>query len=194
MPRGRPRTKSLRSKEEQKPLDMMYQCWSNMRKRCYKKTARDYKNYGAKGIKIEFSLEDFKKWYLKNLLSKNWIKPSIGRVDHSKNYSLCNIEMIEFKENCSENAKRNNFKMRGKFKGEKVYVYCRKTGKFLYELPSIKAAADHFGVSHRLVGFYIHGKYKYPKPGNDFGFLLRGFHEENISINNDRKKRDSQSS
>jgi hypothetical protein len=35
-----------------------------------------------------------------------WKKASCGRIDHSKNYSLDNIELVEQSENCKERLRR----------------------------------------------------------------------------------------
>lgn len=78
------------------------QRWSNINFRCSKKGQAYGKNKCYQGISVEFSKEEFKAWCLKqksNILSLK--KPSIDRIDSSKNYSLENIRVIELKDNIS---------------------------------------------------------------------------------------------
>jgi len=79
----------------------LYEVLSNARKRCNIPNHKDYKYYGAKGIKCEMSIYDIffiwfrdKAWELK--------RPSIDRIDSSGNYTIENIRFIEQ----SENSKR----------------------------------------------------------------------------------------
>jgi hypothetical protein len=44
------------------------------------------------------------------------IKPTVGRIDHSKGYVLDNIKWEEYSENCRENALRNHVWARRKTK------------------------------------------------------------------------------
>lgn len=55
-----------------------------IQRRCYDKNDKSFIFYGAKGIKNEFSPEEFNNWCI-----KNGFRPglSIDRIDPSKNYS-----------------------------------------------------------------------------------------------------------
>jgi len=76
----------------------LYWVWSNARKRCNSLSHKDYKFYGAKGIKCEMLFSDVvtvwfrdKGWELKH--------PSIDRINSEKSYTLENIRFIEQNEN-----------------------------------------------------------------------------------------------
>jgi hypothetical protein len=72
----------------------LYHIWLNMKYRCNNPNSKDYKNYGAKGIKVLWnSYESFKRDmgepYNKSLLKNN--KISLDRIDTDGHYC---------KENC----------------------------------------------------------------------------------------------
>jgi hypothetical protein len=72
----------------------------NQQARCKKPNHPEYHNYGLRGICVEYTIRQFVYWYLINYNS-SILKPSVGRIDHDKNYSFDNIEIVE----CSENSK-----------------------------------------------------------------------------------------
>lgn len=80
--------------------------YSAQKTRCYNQNSTQYKWYGAKGIEIEYTLKEFTDWYIKQINEFKEEKPTIGRIDHSKNYTLQNIEMISQKKNSEERIKR----------------------------------------------------------------------------------------
>lgn len=64
-------------------------CWSAMIKRCLNKKSRDFKNYGAKGIKVS------KRWlkysnFIKDMGFRPSSSHSIDRIDRSKGYYKSN--------------------------------------------------------------------------------------------------------
>ncbi len=69
--------------------------------RCNNPKIKCYPNYGGKGIAVEYTAEEFATWFVANW-SGSLVWPSVGRIDHSKNYSLDNIEMIEHAANARE--------------------------------------------------------------------------------------------
>jgi hypothetical protein len=76
--------------------------WTNMNIRCGKyihlQTSR--KNDSYKGIIIEFSRKEFKRWCIDNShMILNCKRPSIDRLDKNKNYTLENIQILELEEN-----------------------------------------------------------------------------------------------
>lgn len=75
------------------------------RERCDNPNNKAYKHYGAKGIKVEYSNEDFLKWW-KIEASKYPLnsKLTVDRIDTNKNYCFNNIRLIPW----SENVKRSN--------------------------------------------------------------------------------------
>lgn len=74
--------------------------------RCKNVNCKSYKWYGAKGIRVEYDSRAFVSWWLHEYAKREWIKPSVGRIDHSKNYSFDNIEMVEFRDNVLEENAR----------------------------------------------------------------------------------------
>lgn len=67
-----------------------------------------YKNQ-EKREGVEYSWEDFRKWYLCEFQKKKWKRAHVGRKDHDKPYSFSNIEMQEQADNNRErNARRGN--------------------------------------------------------------------------------------
>lgn len=69
----------------------LYSIWSGIRHRCYG-NGRDSKNYGNRGIKVDFiDFLDFKDWALSN----GWVKGlTIERNDVNGNYSRKNCKCI----------------------------------------------------------------------------------------------------
>lgn len=64
-----------------------------MKRRCYNKNCKDYKNYGGRGIKVEFNgYAEFKKWAEDNGYNKNL---TIERKDVNKNYNKENCTWIK---------------------------------------------------------------------------------------------------
>ena len=72
------------------------------RLRCSSK--RLYPSY--QGIKVEFSSRQFIYWWIVQSRFSKVKKPSLGRIDHSKNYSFDNIQIQEHSENSFEVRER----------------------------------------------------------------------------------------
>ena len=81
-------------------------CFENQRRRFYTKTNPSYKNYGAKGIDVKYTLQEFIKWYVENYKEFDGYKSSVGRIDHSGHYSLDNIRFESLAENSLERIRR----------------------------------------------------------------------------------------
>jgi hypothetical protein len=79
-----------------------YGIWNSQKQRCENKRSKSYKNYGAIGIRVEYSAREFIWWWLNEFKNKRPKHPSVGRIDHSKNYSFNNIEMVEHHDNARE--------------------------------------------------------------------------------------------
>ena len=80
--------------------------YHSQRQRCYNPSAVSYPRYGAKGVRVEYTAAEFKLWWNKNIKRFRGIKVNVGRIDHSKNYSLDNIEMVTATENARERIER----------------------------------------------------------------------------------------
>ena len=66
-----------------------YHIWLNQVARCNNKNDKSYLRYGGRGIKCEYTLEEFCEWYDNNPKPND--DYSIDRIDNDGNYSLDNI-------------------------------------------------------------------------------------------------------
>ena len=118
--------------------------YNNQRIRCYCKSHKSYKSYGAKGIRVEYTFGEFFRWFV-----DNWshyctlLYPSIGRIDHSKGYSLDNIQAIERNENTAERNRR--------VASVPTVVLCRRTHEVVFIGNSRTSAAEFAKVQLRIV-------------------------------------------
>lgn len=126
-------------------------CFDNQVRRCYCKTNPRFKTYGAKGIKIEYTKRQFIQWYLDNYKRRMKI-PSVGRIDHSKNYKFDNIKFEELSDNSMERIVRC-----GSTKAPKM-VNVFRYGKFIKKTNSLMDAAKLSGVHAGHIGRYCSGK------------------------------------
>lgn len=85
----------------------LHRIWQNMKARCYRKSAREYENYGGRGITVcdewRNSYENFKEWALNNGYAEDL---TIDRINTDGNYCPENCRWITNKE--QQNNKRNN--------------------------------------------------------------------------------------
>ncbi len=84
------------------PQRKAYQVWFSQRDRCSSQKHASYKYYGAKGIKVKYGSREFMDWWVAEYEKCNYKKPSVGRIDHSKDYEFGNIEMLERGDNTRE--------------------------------------------------------------------------------------------
>ena len=90
-----------------------YMRWVRQRQRCNNKKCTGYKDYGGRGIKVEYDSRSFVGWFLnktKNILIKDIKRFHVGRIDHSKNYTLDNIELVSISENTKERNTRHYYR------------------------------------------------------------------------------------
>lgn len=93
-------------KFEQLNYNNIYNAWRAMKKRCYLKSNHNYKNYGARGIKVcdEWMNPDtFYNWAIHNGYSKGL---SLDRIDVNGNYEPNNCRWVDMK--IQQNNRRNN--------------------------------------------------------------------------------------
>lgn len=123
-----------------------YDSFRAQRERCGSKNAEKYKYYGARGIQVKYSAREYIGWYLENLRSRKWNDPTVGRLDHDKDYCFENIEMQERVDNSKE---RNERKPTGgtprPLHRRPVVAY--RDGKHFATFDSVLAAAKFFGKS-----------------------------------------------
>jgi len=96
----------IRTKDTPKTVNRAYSSWKDQRRRCSNPKRRDYRWYGAKGIKVEYTARQYIKWYLEHIKTFEGTCPTVGRIDHSMNYTLGNIELIDMVDNLKERNER----------------------------------------------------------------------------------------
>lgn len=79
--------------------------WGNMKYRCNNKNAQGYKWYGGKGIKVSMTVKDLLFiWERDNASALK--KPSIDRIDSSKDYTIENCRFVEMADNRAKALKK----------------------------------------------------------------------------------------
>lgn len=131
-----------------------YRRWKVIRYRCNNPNAMHYRYYGGKGIKMEIPSKDFIDWYLANKPADTSQKWTIGRIDHTKNYTLDNIEFLTASDNIKERNARAGLPKRN---GLAVEVYARKTGEYLHTFESQEDAASFLKISIATVSTLLSG-------------------------------------
>lgn len=132
-------------------MKIISQKYSDMIQRCNNPKCRMYKNYGAKGIKVNITKEQFYHWFLDNYATflktfPNEI-PSISRIDHSKDYEFGNIEILSVSANSEESYERvGNPSLTGTVMDEfsclTIHTFPEKRTRFL---------ANHYGVTYQAI-------------------------------------------
>lgn len=89
----------------------LYIIWIGMKQRCNNPNNTNYKNYGAKGIRVckewDKSFDNFYNWALSIGYKENKnIKLTIDRIDNTKGYYPSNCRFLTLKE--QQNNKTNN--------------------------------------------------------------------------------------
>src|SRR5690349_9678599 len=80
--------------------------YKNQKTRTTNPKCKSFKTYGKLGIRVEYSRDQFLEWFFNEIQKGEWVDPVVGRKNHSKNYSLDNIEMVERVSNCRERMTR----------------------------------------------------------------------------------------
>jgi hypothetical protein len=87
----------------------MNRTWWHIRDRCYRKTDKSYRDYGARGITMcDRWLTSFSNFYDDVSKLPNFGKDgySLNRIDNNGNYEPGNVEWVDF--TAQQNNKRNN--------------------------------------------------------------------------------------
>lgn len=77
----------------------LYECWKNIKSRCYNKNNDRYPHYGGKGVIVCDEWQDFvnfKQWAENNGYSENL---TIDRIDPELNYEPSNCRWLTYEEN-----------------------------------------------------------------------------------------------
>lgn len=138
-------------KDKSADFKRAYDVYTGQLERCNNKNSKTYKWYGAKGIKVNYARQEFIDWYIEALKSFKYhgkARPSVGRIDHSKHYSLDNICM----ESVSSNAKERFYRCGHNLKTlPRVGLFSKNTMECLAIFKSTKDCADYFDVSFNVV-------------------------------------------
>lgn len=157
-----------------------YESFCNQKKKCNNKNDRWYLNYGAKGIKVEYSVREFIGWYLYCKAITDCKISTVYRLDHSKGYNFNNIMMADSSENSLEAFIRNKLYIQDDVCRE-VVALDKKTGNIVLQFPSIREAARQLNCSQRLIQFLIRGVYKKSKK---IPYILK--YKHGLGVNNDK--------
>ena len=126
-----------------------YKAWKDQRQRCNNPNDARFYCYGAKGIKVRYSSEEFVAWYLLEYVKReNWKRPQCGRIDHSRDYTLDNIELVE----CSDNVRERNQRLGNPCPSKRIGFRHIETGEERW-FPSKREAARSLGVSRQLIKY-----------------------------------------
>ncbi len=113
--------------------------WSKQVERCTKKSHKQFKYYGAKGIEVKYSLHEFIEWWLKELKSFNGSIPTVGRINHDGHYEFSNIKL----EDKSKNSKERIYRIGGIKKTQPIAAFSDEQS---HAFSSCSEAAKFFGV------------------------------------------------
>lgn len=85
----------------------IHKIWDGMIQRCHNPNCKDYKNWGARGIKVCKRWRDFINFYADmGDVPENGLKMSLGRIDNNKGYFKKNCEWQTWKQ--QHRNKRNS--------------------------------------------------------------------------------------
>jgi hypothetical protein len=151
-----------------------YQSWRSQKKRCYLKSDKQFKYYGAKGIQVKYSSREFVSWWLYWIEQINFPKDqaTCGRINHDGDYCFDNIKMESKSENSRETVMRNDpFSIN--HKGFFVEMLCKKCNCSLRTYQSIAEASrdTSLNVRHRL---FVQNNDKKDTTNNTIWFRTKG--------------------
>ncbi len=170
------------SKLPKGPIRSAIECFHNQRRRCYTKTNPRYKDNGALGITVDYTLREFVGWYLEHIKAFDGKDPSVGRIDHSKSYSLTNIRIESLADNSMERIIRVG-PTRGR---RRVIIY--KNGSYVGIAGSLIAAERSTGACCAHIPKYCEQTIIQSRSGYSFRWYLNNEFER-IITHRDRKKR-----
>jgi hypothetical protein len=93
-----------------------YICYEKIKSRCYSKTAKDYKHYGGRGIKVcDRWLNSFES-FLDDMGNRPSSKHSIDRIDVNGNYELSNCRWATQDVQMQNTSRKHKHGYRGVYK------------------------------------------------------------------------------
>lgn len=131
--------------------------------RCYKSTHKLYYKYGARGLKVEYTLQEFLRWiydeYRKFITIHGDLSPSLSRKKYDIGYTLDNISLDTISNNTKELYERQgNPTKRGTVLDEMSVLTC-------YTIKNPFTLSEHYKVSYSAITRILTGrnwKYLYP--------------------------------
>lgn len=126
-------------------------CFYDQIKRCEHENCKEYKWYGGKGIKVNYSLKEFLLWYFEN--AKGFKRPTIDRVDHEKDYCFSNIQIVEKSDNSKERIERAGTPL-----PRRKVIMTTKCGIFIREYESAYHAARDINGHPSNIGHVCKGE------------------------------------
>lgn len=136
---------------DQSEYRKLYTAFRDQNRRCYDERSKAFKYYGANGVRVEYTLDELVRWFKDQKTIENW---SIGRIDHSLNYNLSNIELVSRSQNSSERINRV-----GTPKPRRS-ILAFKDGSLVGKFESAKLAAKSLGCHHSHLLEVVNGKAK----------------------------------
>ena len=127
-----------------KPYQAMNRLY-DARQRCHVPEHPLYANYGGKGISCRIEAQDFLDWfceeYPKFASKYPGKRPSVNRLDHTKDYTLDNIELISVAANTREVYQRrgNQSKWGTKIESEEAILT-------IHTISSVLTLVEHYKV------------------------------------------------
>lgn len=145
---------------------LAFRVFLQQRQRCMNPRCKTYRLYGGRGIRVQYTSREFIGWYLHHIAIKRPKFPSVGRIDHDKDYTFDNIELVERAENSREANKRwgsrRNVKVSAKVSNKWLCFRC------------VGEAARIFRISVCLLREHLDGRIESPVAGVTFRYGHRG--------------------
>lgn len=143
-------------KTHQKSTTRLYQVWQDMKNRCLNKQYRLYKDYGGRGIQIDFRwfdfegfAEDVNRSYDEHVLRFGTKDTFIDRIDNEGNYTKKNVRWV------TRGESNKNRRMQ-KLSREKVAEIRKR-----YVYGNGGALAKEFGVCRGIISEIVNRKRNY---------------------------------
>lgn len=133
-----------------------YYAWVNMRSRCFTKTCRDYKWYGARGVSVSKEWDVFEA-FIQDMGPKPSPKHSLERIDNEKGYSADNCKWATAEEQANNQRVRSTNKsgVQGVFKRRDGYWIAKFKGEYIGCFSSFDkayAARKAAEIDHASIG------------------------------------------